>query len=133
MSSLRPEILTWTGLLGQWVRFAQASLALPPDAQGSRWRTSVPAVINLQAVTFALADLEKLAADERALALDKARLLIDGAVSRLERAWNGEIMPALLSEIRGDAQRAWQCAGSARGQTETQSRIAESDLRRHIQ
>ena len=48
-----PEALTWTGLLTQWVQFAQATLALPDEAEGPRWRASTPAIINLQAVTFA--------------------------------------------------------------------------------
>lgn len=113
MSSLTPEALTWTGLLGQWVQFARASLALPADAHGSCWRQSVPAVINLQAVTFAMAELEKLARDEQALALDKARLLIDANVQTLDRAWSQEIMPASLSEICADAQLAWHSANES--------------------
>ena len=65
--------LTWPALLAHWTGFAQSSLALPRNSDGDRWRSAVPAIINMQAVTFALADLGKLAAPgERALALDKA-------------------------------------------------------------
>lgn len=105
MSSLRPEALTWTGLLTQWVRFAQASLALPADVEGERWRASVPAIINLQAVTFALADLDRLDQDERALALDKAELLIRAAQEQVVETWRGDA-PESVNEIVLDAHTA---------------------------
>lgn len=114
MSSLHPEVLTWTGLLGQWMQFAQASLALPDDAQGPRWRASVPAVINLQAVTFALADLDRVSASERALALDKAEILIRQSSGQLNEIWSGQSMSAQLSEIAADAQAALALARSLR-------------------
>ena len=107
--SLNPEALTWTGLLGQWVQFAQASLALPDDHEhrGAQWRASVPAVINLQAVTFALADLDRLAADERSLALDKAELLINQSTDQLSAIWDpAGGMSMELSEICLDASLA---------------------------
>jgi hypothetical protein len=119
MSSLGPEILTWTGLLAQWVRFAQASLALPEDSDGfgARWRASVAAIINLQAVTFALADLERLAANERLLALDKAELLIDQSTGEIERIWAGiELSPA-LREVCADARLALIAGQAARGRS----------------
>jgi hypothetical protein len=34
---LHPDALTWAGLLGQWLDFARASVALPDDAEGRRW------------------------------------------------------------------------------------------------
>jgi hypothetical protein len=104
MSSLQPEALTWTGLLAQWVQFAQASLALPADAESERWRSSVPAIINLQAVMFALADLDRLEADEHCLALDKAELVIRAAESSLAQVWKHA--PASVSEILIDAHAA---------------------------
>jgi hypothetical protein len=103
---LRPEALTWTGLLAQWVRFAQASLALPAEGDGARWRASVPAIINLQAVTFALADLDRLPAHEHALALDKAEMLINSSVAELDGIWTGGITSPLLIEICDDAKAA---------------------------
>ena len=113
MGSLNPEALTWTGLLAQWVRFAQASLALPEDSDGPRWRASVPAVINLQAVTFALADLDRLRPDERALALDKAEILVTESVDQLERIWDGVEMSAALREICDDSRAALAAQVSA--------------------
>jgi len=106
VESLRPESLTWTGLLAQWVRFAQASAALPKgDAEGDRWRASVPAVINLQAVTFALGDLDRLAASERPLALDKAELIIRDSRRQLQELW-GDAMTPTLHELCNDADDA---------------------------
>src|SRR5437870_11456667 len=103
---LQPEALTWTALLSQWVKFAQASAALPKDASGERWRASVPAVINLQAVTFALADLDRVPADEHALARDKAEMLITENADKLRRAWEGVARSLELEEIIAEAQKA---------------------------
>jgi hypothetical protein len=106
VSSLRPEALTWTGLLAQWVRFAQASLALPEELHGERWRASVPAVINLQAVTFALADLDQIPLDDHALALNKAEIIIRESDEQIRRAWAGAEISPMLREIQRDANLA---------------------------
>lgn len=110
MSDLRPESLTWTGLLAQWMRFAQASLAIPNEADGARWRASVPAIINLQAVTFALADLHQLPADERALGIDKAQILIERSEAELDRSWHDKDRSPMLIEIVSDAHHAIDAA-----------------------
>jgi hypothetical protein len=102
--ALHPEILTWTSLLSQWMRFAQAAVALPADAEGDRWRTSVPCVINLQAVTFALSDLARLPLDERALGRDRAELLIEDNAAKLADVWSDAAMPGSLAEIERDAR-----------------------------
>jgi len=94
MSSLRPEALTWTALLGRWIEYAQASIALPDDADGRRWRAAVPHVINLQAVTFALGELGGLPREERALGRDKAAIIIREATQELESIWGEAPLPA---------------------------------------
>jgi len=106
MSSLHPETLTWTALLAKWMDFARASLAAPKDAEGDRWRAAVPAVINLQAVTFALADLARLPEEERPLGRDRAELLIRENTAKLHDIWRGEPMPDSLLEISADARAA---------------------------
>jgi hypothetical protein len=106
MNSLDPEAITWTGLLAQWMRFAQASLSLPRDATGERWRASVPPIITLQAVTFALADIDHLPHDERALALDRAELLITQNTEQLRGMWRDEMLPRAIAEIVDDARTA---------------------------
>jgi hypothetical protein len=106
MDQLHPEALTWTALLGKWMDFAKASLALPDDAEGDRWRASVTAVINLQAVTFALADLAQLPQGQRPFGRDRAEVMIRDNAGQLEQIWRGEPMPDELLEIGHDAHRA---------------------------
>jgi len=105
-TDLHPETLTWTALLAKWMDFARASLAAPKDAEGDRWRAAVPAVINLQAVTFALADLARLPVEERPLGRDRAELLIEANVRAMHELWRGVPLPESLVEIGADARRA---------------------------
>ena len=69
------------------MEFAKSALALPQDATGDALRQSVPDIIMLQAVTCALRDLGDLSADERALGLDRAELLIEKHAEALARRW----------------------------------------------
>jgi hypothetical protein len=112
MSSVTPpprptgvELLTWAGLLGQWLDFARASVALPPGAEGDRWRRSVAPLVNLQAVTFALAEAGRLPERERALARDRAAFVIDRSESELGAIWPSGL-PAAAREAVGDARAA---------------------------
>jgi len=104
--ALHPEILTWTALLGRWMEFAASAVALPADAEGERWRESVPAIISLQAVTLALNDLPELPVADRPLARDKADLLVRENVRRIEDLWRGAALPGALAEIIEDARAA---------------------------
>jgi hypothetical protein len=103
MRPLHPETLTWTALLARWVEFARASLAVPPEEDGDRWRDSVVSVINLQAVTFALGELTSLAAADRPLARDRAALLVRESVDRLDAVWRDAVTPVGIEEIVRDA------------------------------
>lgn len=98
--------LAWMVLLGRWMEVAQAAVALPPDAEGRAWRASIPSVIELQAVTFALADLASLAPEDRAVGRDRAAFLIERAAARLDAAWRGVPMPAPVLEMLSDASLA---------------------------
>lgn len=103
MTSETPN-LTWTALLAHWTAFAQSSLALPKDAEGGRWRAAVSSIINLQAVTFALDDLDRLTGPgERALALDKAQIIIKSATGQLHSLWREGDLPAELVALIHDA------------------------------
>ncbi len=104
--ALPVSALTWAALLARWTEFARASVAFPKDAPGDRWRSSVAPVIGLQATTFALAELDELAPDERALGLDRAGLLVRTHATDLHGVWRGEAMPETLREVVDDAQRA---------------------------
>lgn len=95
--------LTWAVLLSQWVAFAKRAVGLPQDAAGARLRESVPDIIMLQAVGFALEHLEELDPDQRALGLDRAEVLIDRHTDALRRRWQGATMPTELAALIDDA------------------------------
>jgi len=96
--------LTWAVLLGRWVEFARGALALPDDDPGRRMRLCVADVIMLQAVWFALREVETLPRPERALGLDRAEVLIEKHTAAIEATWAGAEMPAALRELIGDAK-----------------------------
>ncbi len=95
--------LTWAVLLGRWVEFARSALALPDDDAGRRLRDSVPDIIALQAVWFALDHLDELDADERALGIDRAEILIEKHRQALISRF-GDDLPPQLAELIADAQ-----------------------------
>jgi hypothetical protein len=111
---------TWPALLAHWTAFAQSTMALPKNAQGDRWRNAAPAVIGLQAVVHALGDLDRLATNahegapegERALALDRAELLIRQHGSELHALWAGEPLHEEVSALIDDARHALTAARS---------------------
>jgi hypothetical protein len=106
MGQLQPDKLTWAALLGRWVEFAQAAVALPDDADGRNWRQAVPAIIGLQAVTMALGDADQLAADQRALGLDRAEILINRHVKQLHAIFGEAALHPMLEELILDAHSA---------------------------
>lgn len=105
MPELNATPLTWTALLGKWIEFAQSAVVLPDDQPGRAWKASVPAIIELQAVTFALAELTELPAADQPVARDRAAHLIDRAGATLSRAWD-EHIPENVTEIISDARTA---------------------------
>ena len=96
--------LTWAALLGQWVEFARSSVGLPDTQDGQRMRDSVGDVIMLQAVWFALQQLDGLAVDEVQLGLDRAELLIDKHGDAIHSRWDAADRPAMLDELIVDAR-----------------------------
>lgn len=87
------EELTWAMLLAHWMDFARASVALPDEGDAGRHRRSTAPLISLAAVTHALGEVDRLEDDERALALDKAEILIRGDVEKLDVIWEGQDPP----------------------------------------
>ena len=102
---LHPQHLTWAALLSQWMEFARRAVGLPTDDAGQRLRDSVTDIITLQAVTFALDNLDELAADERALGLDRAEVLIERHTAALHQRWENASMPDELNKLIDDARR----------------------------
>ncbi len=89
---------------------AQQALGLPGDAAGLKMRASVPDIVMLQAVTFALGELDHVPLDQRNLGLDRAALLIEHHAKQLQTRWpEGSIHPE-LQQLINDAQHAWQQA-----------------------
>ena len=99
----RASRLTWAVLLARWIEFAQSSLALSEDGQGKRLRQSVPDIIMLQAVWFALDDLDGLCEQEHSLGMDRAELLIEKHSQALRRHWQGHELPPQLVELVNDS------------------------------
>ena len=107
------EGLSWSVLLARWTEFAQASVALPEDAEGGRWKQAVAPVIGLQAIAFALADLGRVRPDDRPLALERAEAGLRAHAVELHRVWTGEPLPESVAEVIADARAALRLAASA--------------------
>jgi hypothetical protein len=103
------EVLTWAALLAKWTEFAKSAVALPTDGEGGRLRRAVPALIGLQALTHALADLNQLPKGERSVGLDKASILITRYTGELTSIWQGQGPPEVV-DLASDARRAWEAA-----------------------
>ena len=107
-------LITWTTLLSHWTSLVKAGeglvMAAPDDADAHRWRDSIPEIMTLQAITFALGDLESLSEPDRPLARDRADLAVTESSAALDRCWKGVEMPPMLLEIASDARRAVEIA-----------------------
>ena len=103
--------LTWAVLLGQWLEFAKSALALSDDETGRRLRCSVPDIIMLQAVWFALQHLNKLDAEQLAVGLDRAEVLIEKHQGILRQRF-ADAMPTQVRTLIDDATRQLDCAQS---------------------
>ncbi len=104
---------SWPALLAAWTDFAKAAVALPKDAEGQRWRASVPAIIDLQAAACALGELHRLPADHRPAAIDTAEALISKRATELRETWNAD-PPEGVVEIILDAHSAAAAARADR-------------------
>lgn len=109
------EIITWTVLMARWTDFARAALALPADGEGARWRTAVPDVIALQALTHSLAEIDTIADQtHRAATIDLAEVQVRRHAESVHAHWRGERLPLQLVELVEDAHvalRAARCSG----------------------
>ena len=112
MGDLNVHKLTWAALLGRWIEFAQSALALPADAEGRAWRAAVPAIIGLQALCMALREVDQLAADQRALGVNRARILLERHTAEIDRIFKQRPLHPMLTELIDDAQAAVRNAES---------------------
>ena len=114
-SPLPERGLAWAGLLARWAEFAQATKGFPRSATGDRWREAAAPIIGLQAVAFALGDIESLSRADRAAGLDRAEMLIRQHASALHALWRGRPMDAEVGALIEDAMAALagtKCAGT---------------------
>jgi hypothetical protein len=104
---------TWAALLAAWTDFARASAAFPRTSAGDDARRAVPSLIGLQALTFAVTDIDHLSEDERAVGLDTAALLLKQYAGELHTIYTGQELSPLMQECVQDAQRALRAAQGA--------------------
>jgi hypothetical protein len=102
--------LKWSALLAHWTELAQAAVSLPRDGQGGRWRASVADAIALHAVAMALDEVDRLAPEERGLALDTAGHMVRRHAASLNGIWRGEAMPEGLVSLAREALSALEGA-----------------------
>ena len=103
--AFQPEVVSWAALLGRWMDFARASTALPQTRTGDQWRASVAPMITLQAVTFALSELEQVEPSERLLGWDRGEMLCQEAMETLDGVW-GPKAPSEIVETLEQAEAA---------------------------
>lgn len=98
------RLLGWSAMLAKWTEFAQASVALPADNDGPRWRACVSPIITMQAIVAALGELDQLPRAHRPVAIDAAETLLREQLVVIHEAWSGELIPdsllALIDECR---------------------------------
>jgi len=97
-------------LLAKWVAFARSAVAMPASGAEGLFKQSVPDIIGLQAVWFALDEMDGLSDDQKALGIDRAAVLIQTHGASLRKRWVGEAMPNGLIELIHDAESRLQAA-----------------------
>lgn len=106
----REDTATWATLLAGWTEFARSAVALPDNAEGTRWKESIAPAIALHATSMALPELIKIDPEERPLAMDRSEMLIREQSAALNEAWRSEPLPESLTELISDARLAWERA-----------------------
>ncbi|MGD9688152.1 MAG: hypothetical protein AB7K52_05755 [Phycisphaerales bacterium] len=94
--------IEWPIVLARWTDFARATSRLPSTGPEARWRASVPAIIGLQAIVFALREARGWAEPDRRWARAVASATIERHATELARLWSP--MPELMREIVDDAR-----------------------------
>lgn len=106
LSDNAPRLLGWSAMLAKWTEFAKASVALPADHDGPRWKACVSPVISMQALVAALGELDQLPRSHRPVAIDAAETLLRAQLTLVHEAWNGELIPDSLRELIEEARLA---------------------------
>lgn len=110
---LEPERLTWAVLLARWTEFARSSVALPEEGEAGLVRQSVTDIITLQAVWFALEQLDELQDPEQSVGLDRAGVLISRHSTAIRQRYAGQPIPEALGSLLEDVAARYALAKSA--------------------
>jgi hypothetical protein len=105
---LEPDRLTWAVLLARWTDFARSAVALPEVGEPGLVRQSVTDIITLQAVWFALGQMDGLSEAERTLGLDRAGVLIRRHRDAIETRFSEKPLPEDLISLLDDVTEAYQ-------------------------
>lgn len=97
-----------------WTSFAKATGSLPASVENDRWRRAAAPIIGLHALTFALSELDQLPADEAAVGLDRASILIERHRAELAAVWDAVSMPEEVALLVRDAILAHRRAAEHR-------------------
>lgn len=104
---LEPDRMTWAVLLARWTDFARSAIALPEIGETGLVRQSVTDIITLQAVWFALRQMDELSASERAIGLDRAGVLIARHRGAIEARFGNTPPPEGLRSLLDDVEEAY--------------------------
>ena len=104
---LEPDRLTWAVLLARWTDFARSAVALPEAGEPGLVRQSVTDIITLQAVWFALRQMDELSESERAIGLDRAGVLIARHRGAIEARFGDALLPEGLQSLLNDVEEAY--------------------------
>ncbi|MBX2850276.1 MAG: hypothetical protein KTR15_00855 [Phycisphaeraceae bacterium] len=105
---LEPDRLTWAVLLARWTDFARSAVALPEVGEPGLVRRSVTDIITLQAVWFALGQMDELSSAEQALGLDRAGVLIRRHRDAIKTRFGDKPLPEDLQSLLDDVAGAYQ-------------------------
>ncbi|MEM9345916.1 MAG: hypothetical protein AAGB26_04780 [Planctomycetota bacterium] len=104
---LGADRLTWAVLLARWTDFARSAVALTEDGEPGLIRQSVTDIITLQAVWFALKQMDELSEAERALGIDRAGVLIQRHRDAIQARFNCQHLPEDLQSLLDDVEEAY--------------------------
>ena len=99
---LEPDRLTWAVLLARWTDFARGAVALPEEGEPGKVRQSVADIITLQAVWFALGQMDELGPAEQAIGLDRAGVLINRHSEAIRARFGVDPLPEGLTDLLDD-------------------------------
>jgi hypothetical protein len=132
------DVRTYEALLVHSVSVASAARALPENDQGDRLRGSLPAMLAIQAVTLALANLHRLPEDQYAVGQDLAEVELRTRARELNELWRTHAMPDEMLDLMRlcheaiartrNAGAEWVVSGIDRSRAMSPRRVAESVL-----